>query len=274
MIPIRHIYHSTRLALTAWLALLALGASLTACAASDLNLVPAAPVFASETPLPSATIVWFPPSATPSPQAFPTYTSTPDQKPDIGGLILADDFSSPEAWNTAVSDQASAAVSRNRLTLAVHSGVNMLSLRKDLTVSNFYAEITARPSLCRGADDYGLLIRAIPVAYYRFALSCDGMVRLERVSIGKRELLQPQVRSGDVPPGAPGEVRLGVWAAGPEMRFFLNGRYQFSVSDKSYLSGTLGVFARSTGETPVTVTFSDLVVSEVRYIPSTRTPQP
>jgi hypothetical protein len=58
------------------------------------------------------------------------------------------------------------------------------------------------------------------------------------------------------------------------MRFFLNGRYQFSVSDRNYLSGTLGVFARSLGDTPVTVTFSDLVVSEVTYIPATRTPLP
>ena len=77
-----------------------------------------------------------------------------------------------------------------------------------------------------------------------------------------------------MPPGAPGEVRLGVWAVDSELRFFLNGRYQFTVIDNSYPSGAIGVFAQAAGDTPVTVTFSDLVISEVTYIPATRTPLP
>lgn len=259
------------LSLLAWLA-----SSLAACAgAGDLNVLPGAPLSLSETPPPSATIVWFPPSATSPPQVFPTYTGTPERKPDVGRVILSDDFSSAEEWDTAVSDQGSAAVSRNRLTLAVQPGFSIASLRKETLLGDFYAEITARPSLCRGADDYGLLVRAPNnVAAYRFALSCDGSARVERFSIGQAHPLQPPVLSGDVPPGAPGQVRLGVWAVGPELRFFLNGRYQFTVTDKSYASGGIGVFAQSAGDTPVTVTFSDLVVSAVTYIPPTRTPLP
>jgi hypothetical protein len=255
---------------------LALCASLAACAGlGDLNMIPVAPLPASETPLPSATIVWFPPSATPSPRVFPTYTSTPERKPDVGGVILSDDFSDPDEWNTAASDQGSAAVSRNRLTLAVQPGFSIASIRKEPVLGNFYAEITARPSLCRGADDYGLLLRAPNnVAAYRFALSCNGSARVERFSVGRAHPLQPPVPSGDVPRGAPGEVRLGVWAVDSELRFFLNGRYQFTVTDNSYPSGAIGVFAQAAGDTPVTVTFSDLVISEVTYIPATRTPLP
>ena len=78
-----------------------------------------------------------------------------------------------------------------------------------------------------------------------------------------RRPLQEAVLSGDVPPGAPGEVRIGVWASDTEMRLFLNGRYQFSISDTNLPTGGLGVFVQSTGNTAVTVTFSDLVVREL-----------
>ncbi len=222
----------------------------------------------TQTPVPSPTILWFPPSATPSPQVFPTQIPTPEKKPGIGAAILTDDFSLPKNWNTAVSNDGSAAVSRNRLTLAVQPGVYMISLRMDGLPANFYAEISAQTSLCRGLDEYGLLVRANAVAYYRFALICNGTERAERASSRSRALLQPAIPSGDVPPGSPGEVRIGLWVDGPEMRFFLNGRYQFSVTDKSYASGTIGVFAHSMGDTPVTVTFSDLVVYDLQAQPA------
>ncbi len=250
-----------------------LAASLAACAGladspiQDLSL-------ATETPPPSPTIVWFPPSATPTPRVLYTEAPTPERRPGVGNLLLSDDFSSADLWNTTVSDQASVDVSRDRLTIVVQPGFSIPSFRKKMVFSNFYAEITARPSLCQGQDDYGLLVRGIPVAYYRFALTCDGTERAERVSVRSRTPLQPPLPSGDVPTGTPGEVRIGVWAVGPEMRFFLNGRYQFSVNDKNYLSGGLGVFARSAGDTPVTVTFSELVVYAVTYSPPTRTPSP
>ena len=264
----------TRLIFFRLFALIGLIAGLTSCASvADTSLIEQS--VATGTPLPSPTVVWFPPSATPTPRTLSTQVPTPEQKPGIGSAIFTDDFSSPILWNTAVSDQASVDVSRNRLTIAVQPGIYMLSMRQGVTLSNFYAEITAKPSLCQGKDDYGMLFRAPNnVASYHFALSCDGTARVERISVGTREPLQSPMPSGDVPPGAPGEVRIGVWAAGSEMRFFLNGRYQFSVNDKNYLSGALGVFARAAGNTPVTVTFSDLVVYDVTYSPPTKTPSP
>jgi hypothetical protein len=192
----------------------------------------------------------------------------------LGGLIAIDDFTDPGEWNTAVSDEGSASVSRERLTLAVQPGVYMVSLQREMVLGNFYAEITAKPSLCRGADEYGFLVRASAATYYRFALTCDGQAHAERISLRERHDLHEPVISGDVPPGAPGEVRIGVWAAGPELRLFLNGRYQFSFTDRNVSSGTVGVFAHATGNTPVTVTFSDLRVRSVDYTPPTRTPVP
>ena len=253
--------------------LLALTIFLASCLPSNSTL-PTAAVQPTDTPLRTPTVVWFPPTATPTLLFFPTYTAEPEMDPGIGALTLTDDFFDASAWDTAVSNDGSAAVGRNRLSLAVQPGIYLLSQKRDLVLGDFYAEITARPSLCRGEDSYGIIIRNIGRSYYRFILSCNGLVRAERVNTRGIIILHEPVASADVPPGAPGEVTIGVWAVGSELRLFLNGRYQFGFTDTSYSSGTLGLFALSQGTDPVSVTFSDLKVYEVDYIPPTKTPKP
>jgi hypothetical protein len=227
----------------------------------------------SDTPTPTATIIWFPSSATPTPIAVPTFTGTPEMSPGIGRQTLSDDFSDDSVWDTAKGDGGSAAIAMERLSLAVQPGYYISSMRRELPLSDFYAEITARPSLCRGEDSYGIIIRGVGSSFYRFALTCDGQVRAERIYGGTRLVIQEPVPSGDAP-RPPGEVRIGIWAVGSEMRLFLNGRFQFSVSEPTFPIGAFGVFARSAGTEPVSVTFSDFEVYEVDYVPPTRTPIP
>ena len=187
---------------------------------------------------------------------------TADKKHGVGDILLTDDFTSPADWNTAVADQASVAITEGGLTMAAQPGIAPIaSFRQGQVFSDMYLEVTARPSLCRGSDAYGLAFRAPNnVAYYRFAVACDGTASANRISLGSPRVLQPPTPSADVPVGAPGEVRLGVWALHDEFRFFLNGRYQFTATDVSYPSGGIGVFAHAAGDTPVTVTFSALSV--------------
>jgi len=194
--------------------------------------------------------------------------------PGIGSVLLSDDFSNESSWDTATSTQGSAAISRNRLTLAAESGVYLASMNREAILGDFYAEITARPSLCRGNDSYGIIIRSTGDSFYRFTLTCNSMISAERYRSSVRLLMQEPTPSGDAPPGAPGEVRIGIWAVGNEMRLFLNGRFQFSITDPSSPIGAFGVFARGAGDTPVSVLFSDLIVYDVKYVPPTRTPIP
>ena len=253
--------------------LLAMTLFMTSCLPLGSTLPTATPLPIDTQP-PTPTIVWFPPSATPTLLTFPTYTGTPEMKPGVGSETLTDDFSDKKLWDTAVSDQGSAAISLNRLSLAIQPGVYLSSFRRDSTFGNFYAEITARPSLCRGEDNYGVIVRGIGSSYYRFVLSCNAQIRAERVNGGIRLPLLEPVSSGDAPRGAPGQVVIGVWAVDSEMRLFLNGRYQFGIKDRSFPSGAIGVFVRSENDTPMSVTFSDLKVYDVDYIPPTRTPIP
>lgn len=247
---------------------------LMSCSTLDEWLTTPTPIIPTETPPPTATINWFPPSATPTFQTFSTKAPTPELRPGLGEFLIEDDFATPTLWTLAASNQGSASIENNHLTIAVQSGVFLLSLRNDLILANYYAEITARPSLCRGDDNYGVLVRANASSYYRIALACNGTIRAERLTNGARIILQTPLPSADVPPGAPGEVRIGVWAVGREMRIFLNERYQFTISDPSFPSGSIGVFVRSAGSTAAVVSFSDLGIRSVEYTLPTITPPP
>ena len=58
------------------------------------------------------------------------------------------------------------------------------------------------------------------------------------------------------------------------MRLFLNDHYQFGISDANYASGTIGVFAHSLSDTPVTINFSNLLVRGLIVAPATGSPAP
>jgi len=258
-----------------WIFLLSLVLTLAACQASGTETaVPTPPPADTALPTDTATVVWFPPSDTPTPAPSQSPTETPIQQPGVTGVNFSDDFSDPSHWMTFNSDQGAAIVQDNRLTLAVRApNTYILSLRDEPLLGNFYAEATADTSLCAGKDEYGVLFRtASGNDYYRYALVCDGTERVDRVRAGQTSYMQTAVPSGDAPPGSPGEVRIGVWAVNNEFRFFLNGHYQFTVYDPLFKTGTLGFFARGGGENVVSVSFSDLVVNDVVYASPSVTP--
>lgn len=259
----------SRLILQIWLSILAtlFLISLGACSPGITTELPIeATLTPTSTSTPTATIVWFPPTSTPT--RFPTLVVTPtqDYRPNLGEVILTDDFSNPDSWLLGKSSSGSAALGINELTIAISEpGAYEYSVRQTPVLNDFYAEITASPTLCRGQDEYGLLIRmASPGDFYRFSLSCDGKVRLDRVVSGGASSPQPWTPSGAVPPGAPSSSRLAVWAQGREMRFFVNNEYQFTVSDPLIPAGNLGVFARSAGDMDVTVSYTDLIVRDIQ----------
>jgi hypothetical protein len=218
------------------------------------------------TETPTATTVWFPPTATftPLPPVTPGITPTLDLSPSYGSPIFSDDFLKPELWALGRSGSGSAALGVSELSLVVNQPRGYLySLRQETALSDFYLEITASPSICRGADEYGLLVRLVSLQdFLRFGLNCRGEVRLDRLSGGEASSPYPPELSGAVPPGAPSTSRLAVWAVGKELRFFVNGQYLFTVSDPVLRAGGLGVYARASGDDSLTVDFSDLDVYE------------
>ena len=189
--------------------------------------------------------------------------------PGIGRVILRDDFSDDSVWDTATSDNGSAAISRNRLTLAVQPGYYLSSMRREVPLSDFYAEITARPSLCRGEDNYGLIVRGIGNYFYRFVLTCN-----RTGPRGTRSTAGPSCPSMNRSPAemlrarrAKSASESGQSAAKCDFSSMdvINSVYRINPSP----AAALGVFVRSAGDTPTTVTFSDLKVYDVDYISAT-----
>ena len=208
--------------------------------------------------------IWFPPTSTytPLPASTSALTPTLDLSPRYGALLFSDSFDGAMQWTLGRQPAGSIALGVNELTLAVNQTRSYLSsLLQGPTLSDFYLEITASPSLCREADEYGLLLRVSPALdFLRFGLLCNGQARLDRFTSGQAASPIPPTVSGVVPPGAPSTSRLGVWAVGKELRFYANGQFLFSVRESVLLSGGLGVYARSVSSDALTVNFSDLSV--------------
>ena len=246
--------------------ILSLGLFLAGCfpAAAPLPPTPTATPPATSTPTP--TILWFPltPTRTPIPTILPT--ATPELMPGIGEILLEDDFSQADSWLTGNTGKGTIALGPNELSLVLTQPRGYLfSFRDEPTFDNFYLEINANPSLCTGLDEYGLLIRYnSPLDFYRFSLSCNGQTRLDKLVGGVASSPQPWMGSASVPRSASSRSKLGVWALGGSLRFFINDEFQFSVEDRILPRGMIGLFVRSGGETAVTVSFSDLVVRQLQ----------
>lgn len=249
---------------TSILAVLFAGLLLAACApTAEIPVATASPTAIPTQPVvtPSATTDWFPATATPTLLPSPVYSPTPELVTDLGVTLVSDTFTNSKDWVTGKTAAGSVAFGQGELTLAVSAPKGYLySLRNNTSLSNFYLEINVSPSLCRGADSYGLLLRASDApSSYRFILTCAGQLRLERVTNGNVAVVQDWLpRVGD-----PVVARVSVWASGSEMRFFVNDEYQFSARDPLLTSGSLGVFARASGASALTVNFSNLNVRAV-----------
>ena len=188
-----------------------------------------------------------------------------DWRPGVGATLLVDNFNTTGHWSTGTRNQGTVAQGTGELSIVITRPKGYLySVRNEPDLSNFYAEITTSPNLCHGKDEYGLLFRyQSPSDFYRYSLSCDGFIRLDRVVGGVATSPQPWMASASVPKGAPSFSKIAVWVAGNEMRFFVDDEYQFSIRDRGLSNGLIGVFARSAGENAVTVLFSNLIIWEL-----------
>ena len=217
------------------------------------------------TPSPTATIVWFPPTATPTLAPTQVLTPTLDLRPAIGNLIFEDHFEKGSDWSLAQTDSTSIALGKNEITLAIaQPKLYLYTLRQTPQLAAFYLELTAWPNLCRGEDEYGLLFRVTPqLDFYRLALTCNGQLRFDRFYQGKASVPFPKTYSGAVPPGAPSSVPIAIWASQKEITVFINDQFQFTLQESVIPAGALGLFARSVSSAAVTVNFSDLRVYEI-----------
>lgn len=220
----------------------------------------------ASTPAPTLTPTtnWFPATttATPAPTRLAS-TATPFvQAINKGSLILQDDFSDQTLWQTLEGPNGNIAYGNHELSLAIaQPRASLTSFRDKLTVDNFYLEIDANPRICQGNDQFGVLFRAASTQdYYRYLMTCNYQVRLERIRNAEASVVQDWTPVVGLTPGPIGIYRLGVWALGNDLRFYVDGVFQFTRREPTFASGGIGLFARSMGDTIVTIEFSNLQI--------------
>jgi len=184
---------------------------------------------------------------------------------ELGEVVFEDTFTSTEGWFLPQSSRGKISIGNGELTIVINEpGSYLVTTREKPDLGDFYAEITASPVFCTSRDEYGFLFRVYgDEQYYRFALSCNGEIRLDRFYSGGSVVLYPWTRSASVPVGAPIVSKLEVLTVNDEIHIYINGTPQFSIEGQERTFGSFGVYARSVGDTALTVSFTDLVVREV-----------
>ncbi len=230
---------------------------------------PEAPPTLTAAPLPqetaTPTVVWFPPTPTRTPRPTAVHTPTAPAGIPHGALILSDAFANSAAlWLSNPAPGGRIVLEGGELTLtAQQPRAYGFAVRSQPLLRDFAVQVEAGLNLCQGLDEYGLILRYTPPNnFYRFALSCDGQMRVDRIYNGTATSPQPWNFSGQAPRGAPGSVSLGVRATGKEIAFYLNGILQFTVHDPAPAAGELGLFVRSDAGTPLSISFRNLQVWE------------
>ena len=217
------------------------------------------------TPSPSVTVEWFPPTSTLEP--IPTAEIIPTQAvfSELGEVIFKDDFTDAENWVVPQTDRGRINIANGEANIIINEPKSYLvgTLEKP-DLNTFYVEITANPILCNGKDEYGLLFRVFGRnQFYRYALTCNGELRLDKITAAAGIVLYPSTRSASVPVGAPSISKIAILAERDQLHLFIDGVYQTTVTDQQLFVGSFGIFARSAGDSAMTVSFSDLIVREV-----------
>jgi len=210
---------------------------------------------------PTEEIIWFPPTETPRPLNTPTTYVTKSAFPKLGDLILQDSFSDEKSWQTFRSDQGNAVMANHELTLAIQNGKSSIASYAQLPYqADFYLSLDVKLSLCSYHEDsYGFLFRVgNSDNYYRWQINCLGQTKLDRRYKGELLPLNDWAVNGQVRPGAPQKINIGIFAKGSALKFYINKALLFESSDTVLPEGGFGLYAHSEGYSPLTVSFSNL----------------
>jgi hypothetical protein len=223
----------------------------------------------------TATPVPFGPTASPNPnlvlRATATEPPTPDAGQNVQTVVYADEFDGQTGWQWPYTENEIAAFSMggHRLNAVMKVGNlnsgQLVGGPPALQIGDQQLQVTVLTNLCYAKDEYGVLFRANATATdgYLFKLSCEGKARVEALHNLKPAVLVDWTASPAIMPNAPAENTLLVWAGHDQLHFFVNDKYLFSATDKTFVEGTYGFFIYDHTSGGVSVSFDHLIVKAV-----------
>lgn len=230
-------------------------------------ITPTATETFTPSPVPTNTINWFPATATPRPLNTPTPFPTVNALPQLGRVLLSDDFSDDRNWQTFRSPAGNAVISNNELTLALQNSAASIASYSSLPqMGDYYLSMNVSLSLCTNANDwYGVAFRIQDSDNtYRWLFNCLGQTRVDRVYHGRVYLIEDWDINGAIKPAAPQKFSIGIAAEGSSLRFYANNTLLTETEDTIFTTGGYGLLASSVGYSPLTVSFSDFKLTEIR----------
>lgn len=221
----------------------------------------------TSTPVPTNTVIWFPATATPRPMVTPSIVPTLDQLPRLGDVIYSDNFFTDENWQTYRSPLGNAVISNNELTLAIQNADSGIASYSSLPqMGDYYMSMDIDLSICAWNQDWYAVAFRVENSenQYRWVFNCMGQSRVERVYRGRIYVIEDWDINGVIKPSAPQKFSIGIAALGPKLQFFANNRLLFDVEDTIFTTGGYGLVASSYGYSPLTVSFSNFKLTEIR----------
>jgi len=187
--------------------------------------------------------------------ASPTLSSS-DPRAALGDPTFTDSFDDYDNWSFTDDEHTGMEVTDGRLEMVAFNP----DFWEGWTITwvsgvDFYAEMTAAPQNCSGADRYGILFRAANDASegYLFGFTCDGQYSL-RIWNGDEFLeIVDWTASPYINAGAGNTNRLGVYTDSDTIRLYANGNLLQEVHDDTYEEGHVGVFVGSANTEDFTV---------------------
>ena len=185
-----------------------------------------------------------------------------------GGALLQDDFSDSDAWGTSTDADSSVEYSSNALKFLVNKDLYFVwSTPNDEEYENVHVEVTANNHSADSTAAFGIIcnLQITNTSYY-FALTGAGEYAIGKYTFAGDTLLTNNGQWGKSSVIAPNadSYRIGADCGNNTLTLFVDGQQVDSVSDTTYTSGNVGLFAWSGEQLNGTdVSFDDFVVTKL-----------
>jgi len=182
------------------------------------------------------------------------------------GALFEDDFSDKgHGWDENTGDNAASGYVDGEYMIGIFreswfawanpEGAN-------LSLSNVHLEVTARSVGAATEPGFGIMCNyADGDNTYYLGVSMDGYFAIVKTVGGEDTVLSDAdswIQSGDIPVNA-SSYRLGVDCGNGTLTLQVNGTTLASVSDSTFSSGTVGLFAQTFAEPNAEIRFDDFV---------------
>lgn len=244
------------------LALSALACNLTSYRATPTPTLPAAPVAATSTLIPTMTPI----SKATATAASPSEPSINNaaKPPGSGNVLFADSFDTrSNRWEQFEDEVVSAHYVPGRFRIDVKTPGETVWSVPDVELRAGDALFEAEATLLAGPPDvrYGLVFRYQGAFdFYLFTVSGDGAAAFDRLQGGEWRALRDAAASSAVAVGQGATNRLGVLAAGDWFTFYVNGEEVAQATDGAFASGGVALLVATGAEGGAEVAFDNVSV--------------